>query len=122
MSKKIILITVSCIFFLGMVQGAASAACRDDCYSSCCGDDTVCNEPVMVNCLSDCIKGCDGDKITETSAEVKSSNNLNVQICQANNRREVRACTYPKREVQATRECLADAKQHFDGCMRDIGQ
>jgi hypothetical protein len=122
MRKKIFLITVSCICFMVMLQGAASATCRDDCYSSCCGDDTVCNEPVMVNCLSDCIKGCDGDKIPETSATVKSSDNLNVQICQANNRREVRACNYPKREVQATRECLGDAKQNFDDCMQAIGK
>jgi hypothetical protein len=122
MSKKIILITVSCIFLLGMVQGGASAACHDDCYSSCCGHDTMCNEPVVVNCLSNCIKGCDGDKIPERSADVKSSDNLNVQTCQANNRSEVRACDYPKREVEATRECLADARQHFDDCMQAIGK
>ncbi len=121
MNKKILLIIMSCMLLLCMAQVSASATCRDDCFSSCCGGNKVCTDPVTVSCLSSCQKGCDGEKAT-TSAETKSSGNLNVEICKANNRREVQACNYPKRETQATRECLADARSHFDSCMQDIGR
>jgi hypothetical protein len=121
MGRKVLLITVFCIFLLGMAQGEASAACREDCFISCCGSTKVCNEPDKVSCLSNCIKGCAGDNTSVKSEESKSAD-LNVQICQANNRAEVRACSYPKREVEATRQCLQEAREHFDSCMRDIGR
>jgi hypothetical protein len=68
MSKKILIITVSCMFLLSMAHAPASAACRDDCYRSCCGNNSMCNGPGMASCLSGCLKGCGGDNVPPVPA------------------------------------------------------
>ena len=122
MSKKVLFVTVSCMFMLCMTHGWASAACHGDCFTSCCGGEGVCNDPVTVGCFVDCVKGCDGDHAPADAAKEKSSPNANVALCQEQNRNDVRWCNYPKREVQATRECLQQARQNFDSCMQSSGR
>ena len=68
MSKKILIITVSCMFLLSMAPVPASAACRDDCYRSCCGNNSMCNGSGMASCLSACLKGCGGDNVPPVPA------------------------------------------------------
>jgi hypothetical protein len=59
------------------------------------------------------------DKIQESKAPAEKSANAMCQACQATNRNDVYYCNYPKRDVQATKECLADAKRKFDSCWQD---
>lgn len=58
----ILLISVSVI--IGF-SGVGLAACRDDCYSNCCGSDSLCQTDDEIKCLSDCLKDCGGDNIPE---------------------------------------------------------
>ena len=59
------------------------------------------------------------DKIQESKTPAEKSVSAGCQFCQATNRNDVYYCNYPKRDVQATKECLADAKSKFDSCWLD---
>lgn len=48
--------------------------------------------------------------------------NACVQACQAESRRAVEFCNYPKREPQALKECLATVRWNFDSCMHACGK
>ncbi len=120
MSKKVLFVIVSCMFMLCMIHGWASAACHDDCFTNCCGGEGVCNDPVTVGCLVDCVKDCDADHAPADAKQEKLSPNPYVAVCQKRNRNEVYLCNYPKRDVHATRKCLEQARQNFDSCISNF--
>lgn len=71
MKQKIIRSMVVCFLLGGVFFTAvpsASAACRDDCYSSCCGDDSLCQDQDELKCLTDCLKDCGGDDLPDVPA------------------------------------------------------
>ncbi len=63
MVKRFVLTVMSLLFITGIlpaVQADSSAAsCRDECYSSCCGDEGICNGDDEEACVSDCLRDCD---------------------------------------------------------------
>ncbi len=120
MIRRVMMAAAFCVFIAGLAPGTAAAACREDCFTLCCGNARVCTEPEKVRCLSDCSKECEEERMKP--AEDKSSANLAAETCKANNRSEVRACNYPKRTVEATRLCLQQARQNFDACMQASGR
>ena len=71
MKQKIIELIVVC-FLLGGVffatVSSASAACRDDCYTDCCDDDSLCQSQDELKCLTKCLKDCGGDDLPDVPA------------------------------------------------------
>ena len=66
---------ISCAFAMLLAVGlfvanvaTASAACRDDCYSSCCGSDSLCQGADEMKCLAQCLKDCGGDDVPAVPA------------------------------------------------------
>jgi hypothetical protein len=71
MARKLYVIIVVLAFCAAMIMAAsvaAKAACRDDCYSNCCGGDSLCQTDDEVKCLSDCLKNCGGDDVPDVPA------------------------------------------------------
>ncbi len=71
MRQKIVLLMFVCFLLGGIIFTAfssASAACRDDCYSDCCGSDSLCQGQDEVKCLTNCLKGCGGDNVSDVPA------------------------------------------------------
>ncbi len=61
------------------------------------------------------------EKIQESKAPAEKSVSADCQTCQATNKNDVYYCNYPKKDVQATKDCLARAKSKFDSCWQDLG-
>jgi len=71
MKQKIIRLIAVCFLLGGVFFAAvsfASAACRDDCYSSCCDDDPLCRDQDDLTCLTNCLKDCGGDDLPDVPA------------------------------------------------------
>lgn len=47
---------------------SASAACRDDCHSDCCGSDSLCRSQEQLTCLTNCLKECGGKDVPDVPA------------------------------------------------------
>ena len=45
-----------------------------------------------------------------------------MQLCKEKNRIAVKLCNYHKKEPQALRQCLADARNNFDACKQACGK
>ncbi len=45
-----------------------------------------------------------------------------VEVCQAENRRDVKLCNYPRKEIEEVTRCLATARSNFDACKQACGK
>jgi len=65
MGRRFVFAAVSLFFitgiFLAIDTDSSAASCRDECYTSCCGDEGICNAEDEEACVSDCLKDCDDD-------------------------------------------------------------
>lgn len=65
MSRNIEFMTVVVFFLmaglLAIERTDAYAGCREECYTSCCGDEGICNGEEELSCVSDCLKDCGDD-------------------------------------------------------------
>lgn len=72
MGKTFVWVAVSVFFitgiFLALHTDASAASCRDECYSSCCGDEGICNGDDEEACVSDCLKECDDSSVPVVTA------------------------------------------------------
>ena len=71
MVRKLVTVSVMVVLALSIslwYQSSASAACRDDCYSDCCGGDSLCQGDEEVSCLTSCLKDCGGEDVPAVPA------------------------------------------------------
>jgi len=97
MTKKITMAALSFLILAGILCVASTPAwaeCRDDCYSSCCGGDTLCQGSDAMSCLVDCLKACGGQGVPDVP-EPKSSQGQ-VQKDTADGQETVRATSEEK--------------------------
>ncbi|WP_315784375.1 MULTISPECIES: hypothetical protein [unclassified Bradyrhizobium] len=45
-----------------------------------------------------------------------------MEICKAQNRRDVQMCNYPRKEIEELTRCLATARSNFDACKQACGK
>ncbi len=79
MGKKFVWGALSLLFvtgvFLAFHTDASAISCRDECYSSCCGDEGICNGDDEEACVSDCLKECDDGSVPVVTAPSDDSEN-----------------------------------------------